>query len=82
MVAAAPGSDNIFSVRHHSAVALATVFKQAKEYQADLFARFSAHVKENLVKAKELFAQIAELRAKVSDLESELERRGRENGRT
>lgn len=33
-------SDNIFSVRHHSAVALTTVFKSAKEFQDDLFNKF------------------------------------------
>jgi len=46
-------SDNIFSVRHHSALALCTVYKLAPVYQEDLYKRFDAHLTANLMKAKE-----------------------------
>jgi len=45
-------SDNIFSVRHHSALALATIYKKAPMYQETLMERFTAHIKENIMKAK------------------------------
>jgi hypothetical protein len=45
-------SDNINSVRHHSALALAEVFSAADIYQEDLKTRFIAHLLENLLKAK------------------------------
>jgi len=45
-------SDNIFSVRHHSALALATIYKKAPMYQDTLMERFTAHIQENIMKAK------------------------------
>ena len=45
-------SDNIFSVRHHSALALATVYNKASMYSDKLMERFKEHIKANLLKAK------------------------------
>jgi hypothetical protein len=45
-------SDNIFSVRHHSAIALAEVYKNAEMYQDALMERFRKHVKSSILKAK------------------------------
>ena len=45
-------SDNIFSVRHHSAFALASIFKQAPMYQEILMERFTSHISTNIMKAK------------------------------
>ena len=45
--------DNIFSVRHHSALALCTVYQGSELFREDLMAKFSKHIDENLLKAKE-----------------------------
>lgn len=45
-------SDNIFSVRHNSALALATVYEGAEIYRATLLERLSAYIKEHIYKAK------------------------------
>jgi hypothetical protein len=45
-------SDNIYSVRHHSAVALSTVFKQAEMYQEVLMGSFTEFIKSSILKAK------------------------------
>lgn len=46
-------SDNIFTVRQHSALALARVFEGAPSYRADLFQRFTTYLDANILKAKE-----------------------------
>lgn len=46
-------SDNIFTVRQHSAQALAKVYEGAATYREDLLQRFSAYLDENIMKAKE-----------------------------
>jgi tRNA A37 methylthiotransferase MiaB len=45
-------SDNIYSVRHHSAVALSAVYKKAEMYQETLMERFKDHIKTHILKAK------------------------------
>ena len=45
-------SDNIGSVRHHSAMSLAEVYKKAEMYQDVLMERFKEHVKTHILKAK------------------------------
>ncbi len=50
-------SDNIFTVRQHSALALAKVYQGAKQYREDLFAKFSAYLDTNILKAKEQKSQ-------------------------
>lgn len=50
-------SDNIFTVRQHSAQALAKVYEGASTYREDLLSRFSAYLDENIMKAKEQKAQ-------------------------
>ena len=50
-------SDNIFTVRQHSALALAKVYQGAKQYREDLFTKFSAYLDTNLLKAKEQKSQ-------------------------
>ena len=46
-------SDNIFSVRQHSAVALAKVYAEADMYREDLTNRLGAYLDANILKAKE-----------------------------
>ena len=45
-------SDNIITVRQHSASALAKVFQGAAVYREDLFQKFTVYLDENLLKAK------------------------------
>lgn len=46
-------SDNIFTVRQHSALALAKVYQGAPCYREDLFNRFTTYLDANMNKAKE-----------------------------
>ena len=46
-------SDNIFTVRQHSALALAKVFQGAARYRENLFNRFTTYIDENILKAKD-----------------------------
>lgn len=46
-------SENIFSVRHHSAKAIATVFEKIASFREDLEKKISHHLSENILKAKE-----------------------------
>lgn len=46
-------SDNIFTVRQHSAQALAKVYEGASTYRDDLLQRFTAYLDENIMKVKE-----------------------------
>ena len=46
-------SENIFSVRHHSAQALARVFENAPNFREEISKRLSEHLAMNLLKAKE-----------------------------
>ena len=45
-------SDNIITVRQHSASALAKVFQGAAVYREDLFQKFTVYLDENLLKAQ------------------------------
>jgi len=45
-------SDNIFSVRQNSAVALARVYEGASMYRPILFERFEKYIREHIYKAK------------------------------
>ena len=46
-------SENIFSVRHHSAQALAKVFESAPNFREEISKRLSSHLTLNMLKAKE-----------------------------
>ena len=46
-------SDNIFTVRQHSALALAKVYQGAVCYREDLHSRFVTYIEENILKAKD-----------------------------
>jgi len=46
-------SDNIFTVRQHSALALAKVYQSAVQYREDLFEKFTKYLDENILKAKD-----------------------------
>ena len=50
-------SDNIFSVRWHSAAALARVYAQADMYRDDLLGRIAQYCDEHILKAKEQKSQ-------------------------
>jgi len=46
-------SENIFSVRHHSAKAIATVFESAGMFREILENKITSHLNANILKAKE-----------------------------
>lgn len=46
-------SENIFSVRHHSAKAIATVFESAGIFREELEKRVNSHLAANILRAKE-----------------------------
>lgn len=46
-------SENIFSVRHHSAKAIATVFESASMFREELEKKITSHLNANILKAKE-----------------------------
>ena len=53
-------SDNIFTVRQHSAQSLAKVFQHAAQYREDLFTRFTEYIDTNILKAKDQPAKSAQ----------------------
>ena len=46
-------SENIFSVRHHSAKALAAVFEKVSVFREEMAQKITTHLNNNILKAKE-----------------------------